>query len=308
MKQAIRHGLSALILTMLTLSAWASQSGATRYPIVLVHGLFGFDSIAQVDYFYQIPDRLRSVGADVYTVKLSAVNSNEVRGEQLVGQIQTILSLAGAEKVNLIGHSQGGLAARYAASVIPEQVASVTTIGTPNLPSGFPLGGLMDTEVPENSLAAKALALLFESIAQLIDQASGHDELPQDYSAFLASVSPGGLQQFNMLYPGGVPDTACGNGAADHGGVRYYSWSGASAVTNILDPSDWVLGVTVGLSGEANDGLVTRCGSHLGKVIRDNYRMNHLDEINMLFGMHALFTNPVSLYQIHANRLKLAGL
>jgi triacylglycerol lipase len=31
---------------------------------------------------------------------------------------------------------------------------------------------------------------------------------------------------------------------------------------------------------EANDGLVGKCSSHLGTVIRDNYFHNHLDEVN----------------------------
>ncbi len=30
----------------------------TRYPIVLVHGLFGFDKLLGVDYFYGIPQAL----------------------------------------------------------------------------------------------------------------------------------------------------------------------------------------------------------------------------------------------------------
>ena len=60
---------------------------------------------------------------------------------------------------------------------------------------------------------------------------------------------------------------------------------------------------------EANDGLVGRCSSHLGKVIRDNYRMNHLDEVNQVFGLTSLFeTDPVTVYRQQANRLKLAGL
>ncbi|MEE3388915.1 MAG: lipase, partial [Pseudomonadota bacterium] len=48
---------------------------------------------------------------------------------------------------------------------------------------------------------------------------------------------------------------------------------------------------------------------HLGKVIRDNYRMNHLDEVNQLFGLTDLFeTDPVVVFRHHANRLKNAGL
>ena len=35
----------------------------TKYPIVLVHGLFGWDSIAgTVDYFHKVPAALRASG------------------------------------------------------------------------------------------------------------------------------------------------------------------------------------------------------------------------------------------------------
>ena len=61
--------------------------------------------------------------------------------------------------------------------------------------------------------------------------------------------------------------------------------------------------------GENNDGLVGQCSSHLGTVIRDDYTMNHLDEINQLFGLTALFsTNPKSVFRTQANRLKNNGL
>ncbi|MNG20982.1 Lactonizing lipase precursor [compost metagenome] len=70
-----------------------------------------------------------------------------------------------------------------------------------------------------------------------------------------------------------------------------------------------MLGATSLTFSEANDGLVGRCSSHLGQVIRDNYRMNHLDEVNQTFGLTSLFeTDPVTVYRQHANRLKNAGL
>jgi triacylglycerol lipase len=44
-------------------------------------------------------------------------------------------------------------------------------------------------------------------------------------------------------------------------------------------------------------------------VIRDNYRMNHLDEVNQFIGLTSLFeTSPVTVYRQQANRLKNAGL
>ena len=70
-----------------------------------------------------------------------------------------------------------------------------------------------------------------------------------------------------------------------------------------------LLGATGLFIGGANDGLVSQCSSHLGVVLRDNYSMNHLDEVNLMFGSRDMFsTDPKSVYRGHANRLKLAGL
>ncbi len=92
-------------------------------------------------------------------------------------------------------------------------------------------------------------------------------------------------------------------------GIRYYSWSGTKRLTNVLDPTDALLGVTGLFIPAANDGLVSQCSSHLGVVLRDDYSMNHLDEVNLMFGLRDIFsTDPKSVYRSHANRLKTAGL
>jgi triacylglycerol lipase len=91
-------------------------------------------------------------------------------------------------------------------------------------------------------------------------------------------------------------------------GVRYYSWSGTSQITSVIDPSDYALALTAqAFKGVPNDGLVGQCDSHLGVVIRSNYALNHIDTMNHFFGATG-FTDPVALYRQHANRLKLAGL
>ena len=124
----------AVLLSFLAASPAQSQTGYTqaRYPVVLVHGLFGFDSFLGLDYFYGIPDGLRQGGAKVYVAQVSAANSTEVRGEQLLAQVRNILALTGASKVNLIGHSHGGPTIRYVAGVAPQLVASATSIGGVN--------------------------------------------------------------------------------------------------------------------------------------------------------------------------------
>jgi triacylglycerol lipase len=77
-------------------------------------------------------------------------------------------------------------------------------------------------------------------------------------------------------------------------------------LTNILDVSDLLFAVTsIPFGFENNDGLVGTCDSHLGQVIRDDYAMNDLDEVNLLFGLYHLFkTDPITTYRNHANRLQ----
>ena len=106
------------------------SSAKTQYPIVFAHGLFGFGSIAGINYFYNILPDLARNGADVWAAQMSTLNSSEIRGEQMLQQVEEILAITGKTKVNLIGHSHGGQSVRYVAGIIPNQVASVTTIGS----------------------------------------------------------------------------------------------------------------------------------------------------------------------------------
>lgn len=289
-------------------SANASGYTETKYPIVLVHGLFGFDTLAGVDYFYGIPHSLTKDGATVYVAQVSATNSSEARGEQLLAQVETLLAATGAEKVNLIGHSHGGPTTRYVASIRPDLVASVTSIGGVN--KGSTVADIVRNTVPEGSISEGVAVKLAEGLVTLINLLSGGTDLDQDPLASLEALTTEGSQVFNQYYPEGIPTSECGDGdLLASNGVYYYSWTGSSNFTNLFDPIDGAM-MVLGLAFEGpNDGLVDACSTHLGKVIRDDYKMNHLDEINGLLGIHHLFeTDPVTLYRQHANRLKLQGL
>lgn len=300
------------VFAMLVALAWSAPSMAwwwnstpsnytdTRYPVVLVHGMFGFDSIAGVDYWYGIAEDLRKYGADVYTTQVPALDSTIARGEALLPQIASIAAVHG--KVNLIGHSHGGPTARYVARVRPDLVASVTSVGSPH--KGSPVADLIYGS-PADGLAAS----LGNALGSLIDLLSGGG-YNQDLQSSLYSLTTEGSAEFNNFAPAGVPASACGEGAYSSNGVRFYSWGGTGVLTNVLDPSDALLGTTsLAFTFSPNDGLVGRCSSHFGKVIRDNYFMNHLDEVNQALGLHSLFeTDPKTVFQQQANRLRNAGL
>lgn len=310
MKKQIVKSVVMLVMAMMVLPApsWAAGYTETKYPIVLVHGLFGFDNIGPVDYWYGIPSALRSDGAKVYVTQVAAANSTEVRGEQLLTQVKQILAVTGASKVNLIGHSHGGPTIRYVASVRPDLVASATSVGGVN--RGSKVADVLLGVAPAGSLSNTVLVSITNGLAQVISFLSGKPTMSQDSLAAANSLSTAGSLKFNAKYPEGVPTTACGEGAYTARGVAYFSWSGAKPYTNVLDIIDPALALTsLAFSGEKNDGLVASCSTHLGKVIRDDYAMNHLDEVNQTIGLINIFeTNPVTLYRQHANRLKNQGL
>lgn len=300
---------SALLLSGQAEAGWFGSSGytKTKYPIVLTHGMLGFDSILGVDYWYGIPSSLRSDGASVYVTEVSQLNSSELRGEELLEQVEEIAAISGKGKVNLVGHSHGGPTIRYVAAVRPDLVASVTSVGAPH--KGSDTADFI-RQVPPGSVGETLLAGIVNGLGALINFLSGSSSgAQQNALAALASLNSEGAAAFNAKYPQGIPTSACGEGAYKVNGVSYYSWSGTSPLTNLLDVSDLLMGASSLTFDEANDGLVGRCSSHLGKVIRDNYRMNHLDEVNQIFGLTHLFeTDPVTVYRQQANRLKLAGL
>jgi len=301
--------LTALVcaLSFLPLSASAAGYTQTKYPIVLVHGFLGWGSIGPYDYWFGISDALRRDGAQVYVAQVSAANSTEVRGEQLLTYVKQVMAATGAPKVNLVGHSHGGPTVRYVASVAPNLVASVTSVGGVN--KGAPVADILRGAVAPGSFSEAVLGSIVNGVGGTIAFLSG-DKNAQVSTAALDSMTTAGAAKFNAAHPEGVPTSACGEGAYQARGVYYFSWSGAKPFTNLLDPLDASLGLlSLAFLGQKNDGLVGSCSSHLGRVIRDDYGMNHLDEVNQVAGLVNLFeTNPVTLYRQHANRLREMGL
>lgn len=294
-----------------TVNLTGVDGSATRYPIVLVHGMMGFDRLklgwmGDLPYWRGIVEALEADGARVHVVQVSAFNASEVRGEQLLPQVERILKETGAQKVHLIGHSHGSQTSRYVAGKRPEWVASVTSVAGPNAGSSF--GDWMQEQVREDSWSAAAILGLGRWVARFIDWATD-TQWPQDVPAALASLHTEGAADFNRRFPAGVPKQPCGPAETEVQGVRYYSWSGVGTFYRVLNPADpvmWLTGLAFG--GEANDGLVGRCSSHLGEVIQDDLPMNHFHIVNQIAGLVDESADPVAMYVAHARRLKALGM
>jgi triacylglycerol lipase len=305
-----------------------------------------------VDYFYGFKDQLQRDGAKIYVANLDSFASDDQkqviienwfepnvgRGEQLLSYVKAVMAETGATKVNLIGHDQGGLTARYVASVAPSLVASVTTIGTPHKGTE-----LMDQaiRVIDEQKAADAVYVALKALGVGISTANGtltFNTPFQDGMAMLKQMTTSGAAGFTAKFPSqGLSAASCQTGAPSasvNGNVqRMYSWTGGAmqptwnwfGVKVINDKSlSWVLDsalwndastlplqasglILANLTQGANDGFVATCSTMYGQVI-GTYNWNHLDEINQFLGVRGgNAEDPVAVMRTHLNRLKNDG-
>ncbi len=313
----------------------ASTYSKTKYPIVMVHGAFGFDSIlGVVDYWYFITSNLRSRGANVYVVNMSSAALHEKRGEELREDIREILAFSGASKVNLIAHSQGATAARYVAALEPQWIASISCAHCMNEGTQFADGfkATLSKIGIGGAIVDDGVTLLLELLELISGPGSDGDynsDLNVNQSMLdLATASQHSTYEvFNAQYPAGMPAYKCWNdnggrngpgstlskasGPAKVNGISFYSWGGNDPITATLDPFD---SIVIPLAYEFMDGalkwdgLVPTCGMALGKALRLDYKANHFDAINHALAITAFGMNIPSIYYTHANRLKNAGL
>ena len=110
-----------------------SEICKTKYPILMVHGVF-FRDFRYLNYWGRIPKELKRNGAAVYYGQQQSAAAVEDSGKELAARIREILEETGCEKVNIIAHSKGGLDGRAAIAHcgMAPYVATLTTINTPH--------------------------------------------------------------------------------------------------------------------------------------------------------------------------------
>lgn len=122
---------------------------ATKYPILLVHGVF-FRDYKHLNYWGRIPEDLAINGAEIYYGGQHSAASVADCGRELADRIRTMIEETGCGKVNVIAHSKGGLDMRYALQNcgISDYVASLTTVNTPH--TGCIFADFLLTTFPES--------------------------------------------------------------------------------------------------------------------------------------------------------------
>lgn len=104
-----------------------------KYPIILVHGIAA-KQLRIMNAFGNIKSVLEEEGHDVYVADTDGFGTVETNAAQLKSYIERVLADTGAEKVNVIAHSKGGLDTKYMITELgmESRVASLTTLCTPH--------------------------------------------------------------------------------------------------------------------------------------------------------------------------------
>lgn len=247
----------------------------TRFPIVLVHGWTGWDAIGPLTYFYNVADDLESLGYPIHVVQLDPYNHTNVRAAQLGDQLDDVLPVWRARKVDLIGHSQGGIDSRGVVATYGygDRVSAVMTIASPHRGTFIADAALGLAPGPVEDVAGLLLNFLGAVTAQE----------KSDAIASFESLSEAHMTgTFNPANP-------------DDPRVQYISYTGRTCdALDFLDPElncqdlvdpliGWGYDILKTFRG-ANDGLVTvdsaQWGEYRGEMIAD-----HIDEVGQVLGI-----------------------
>ena len=242
-------------------------------PIVLMHGFAGFREARAPKIGLgsstspTCASQLAAMGYRVFAPQVSPFDDPLDRAQQWFSAIHEILRETHADKVHLVGHSQGGLDARVLAAPFkgPHQtpvgplfglgygahIASVTTIATPHF--GSVIADAVVKDIPGHKQAVEALMLSLNLITALI---RGE---PQDTDRAVKALSREFmLNHFNRIIE-------------DDPNVRYYAVAGDPGCRDVVHP--WlrpeykdIKRTSPSEGGGPNDGLVTVSGSLFGNL------------------------------------------
>lgn len=211
------------LISMIVLASWGMAfAGAqkTTYPVVFAHGMAGFDNI--LGHFYFADDDGTWVGDTCQFLEIGCnedidggqltlagsvtpFHSSDVRGTKLADQIQSYMATVGATKINIVGHSQGGIDARKAAKLLYQRkgytvVRGLVSVSSPH--RGSPVAKYILDLKPGVTSVLSALMKIYGDVVY----ASGNDvyaSLKQlvynDYSSTDGVTT--GMKAYNNNYP-----------------------------------------------------------------------------------------------------------
>jgi triacylglycerol lipase len=223
----------------------------------------GFRDNKLIGYWGRIPSVLKKMGCDIYLGQQDSNADIETNGKYLAARINQIIHETGAERVNIIAHSKGGLDSRYAISSLNmgDKVASLTTISTPHHGSKT-----IDRLMKIPSFLIRFGCFLTDCWFRLLG-----DQKPNTFRT-LCAFTTNAASAFNLNNP-------------DCSGVLYQSYAFVMKKAS-SDIFMWLPYLVVKWLEGDNDGLVTPASAQWGNFKGTFYGVgnrgiSHCDEIDL---------------------------
>ena len=219
-----------------------NQVCRTRYPILLVHGV-GFRDARYFNYWGRIPKYLRVRGAEIFYGNQEGWATIDSNAELLHSRVMEILKQTGAEKINIIAHSKGGLDCRKMIHKynMDRYVASLTTMGTPHY--GVRFADVLLKRIPDSFV--NRVADIFNNIFRK------YGDTRPDFKRAVYMLTEKYAMEFNAE-------------VKDSPNVYYQSYSSVmnSMFSDPILTVPYLIGRAVGT--RYNDGLVPEPSAHWG--------------------------------------------
>ncbi|MFB3789164.1 MAG: lipase family alpha/beta hydrolase [bacterium] len=192
-------------------------------PVVFAHGFLGYHQFLLWEMFPRVVETLRERGIPAFRTMVHPTASIAERAEQLIQQIEE--RLGPSEPFHLVGHSMGGLDARYMASPNGlnqgNRILTITTISTPH--RGSSLAG----RIPRWLLQAASRGSIVGKYLVFGEQRRFLTTLAENRWEGLRQLTPAFLrQEFNPRI-------------VDHPSVRYFSYAGRVDISQPT-PMNWL--------------------------------------------------------------------
>lgn len=261
---------------------------ASKYPVLLVHGVAFRDETLSLKYWGSIPSSLEKKGAAVFTGNQQAYGTIKANAEHLKARVNEILKITGSEKVNIIAHSRGGLESRYMISLpgMSDKVASLTTLATPHR------GSSMADYIIRHFADKKMIAVIIDFYAKIIG-----DTNPESLKSAI-ELTTYKMNQFNKT-------------VKDSDKVYYQSY--ACAIDENFSNPFWkkMYSITAAKEGP-NDGLVSvtsaQWGNFRGVVSCDGKPLvTHADIVGMHFLSKEYCFDADDFFRTIVHELKMSG-
>lgn len=109
LKDLIYYGISEMRGSLIK-KEFYNPSAGFKTPVLLVHGFLGTEGA-----LYPLERRLKAVGFPVFSVPFGVVNVQDIRksARTLAKRVADALAKKGVDKIDIVGHSMGGLIGLY---------------------------------------------------------------------------------------------------------------------------------------------------------------------------------------------------